>query len=81
MTVNDFVKTIGYTKNRLNHFNFYIFDDHSEDGILILHPTTDDYIFLCDREVSEWMIDDIDNMCLILEMEPSDRETFYNYTS
>lgn len=81
MTVNDFVRTIGYTKNRLNHFNFYIFDDNVEDGILISHPTVDDYIFLCDREVSEWMIDDIDNICLILKMEPSDREVFYNYIS
>ena len=79
MTVNDFVKTIGYTKNRLDHFNFYIFDPLDEDGILINHPTTDDYIFLCDREVSEWMIDDIDKMCIILNMEPSDKQVFYNY--
>lgn len=52
MKVNDFVKTIGFIKNKLKHFSFYLYDDNDyNNSISINEVTLDDYIHLCDRKV------------------------------
>ena len=51
MKVNDLVKTIGYNRNRLSHFTFYLYNYHNDDGLTISDPSLDDYIFLCDRKI------------------------------
>lgn len=79
MKVNEIVKTIGYTRNRLEHFEFGLYDPLEEKWISISNATADDYIFLCDREVVEWMIDDDDIMSIIIYMVPKDVETFAEY--
>lgn len=80
MKVNDLVKTIGYTRNRLDHFEFNLYAPYNDDWILIKNPTADDYIFLCDREIQEWMIEDSNNiMSVIILMIPEDREIFKKY--
>ena len=53
MKVNDLVKTIGYTRNRLDHFVFYLYEPYEDSWITIRNATTDDYIHLCDRSVQE----------------------------
>ena len=58
MIVNDLVSTIGFTRNRLDHFTFSIWDTKEDIWILIEHPTIDDYILLCTREVDEWIFNE-----------------------
>ena len=51
MFVNDLVKTYGYTRDKLTHFNILIFNPITDDWITIKNPTADEYIHLCDRIV------------------------------
>lgn len=57
MIVNDLVKTYSYTKDKLEHFTISLFDLITEDWIEIKHPTIDEYIYLCDRDIVEWCND------------------------
>lgn len=81
MIVNDFVKTIGYTHNKLDHFEFYIWNPVRDDWITLRNVTADQYIHICDREIIDWMIDDINNDTISINvyMIDSDYETFQNY--
>ncbi len=77
MKVNDFVKTIGYTRDRLTHFNFWIYDYKHYTYYKIDKPTVDDYIFLCDRDVVEWMFEDDDDcMSITVDAIPTDKDMF-----
>lgn len=51
MFVNDMIKTYGYTRDKLSHFNIAIFNPITDDWITIKHPTADEYIHLCDRSI------------------------------
>ena len=81
MLVNDIVKTIGYTRNKLDHFEFCIWNPITDDWITIRKATSDEYIHICDREVIDWMIDDIneDTISINLRMIDSDYENFKRY--
>lgn len=81
MIVNDMVKTFGYTRNRLNHFTISIFDFSSDNFALIKHPTADEYVFLCDRPVIDWMVssEDEDEVDITVTFTPSDFDVFRKY--
>ena len=81
MIVNDLLKTYGYTRDRLNHFSFALFDPRTEDWINIPRPTADEYVYLCDRKVESWMesLDEEDLIEIIVEMEPNDLIIFRSY--
>ena len=53
--VNDLVSTIGYTRGRLEHFSFSLWDSKHDFWLTIDHPTADEYVLLCDREIIDWM--------------------------
>lgn len=78
MIVNDLVSTISITRNRLDHFNFSIWDPKEDIWILIEHATLDDYILLCTREVDEWMFseDNPEKIDIFLSAIPSDHFNF-----
>lgn len=78
--VNDLVSTIGYTKNRLDHFVFSLWDSDNDDWIIIKHASADDYVFLCDRPVEEWIISEFsDNKIdIFIKMEEGDHLRFHN---
>lgn len=80
MIVNDLVKTIGYTRNKLNHFEFCIWNPVLDDWITLHNITADQYIHICDREVIDWMVNDIDadTISVNIYMIDSDYETFRN---
>lgn len=79
MIVNDLVQTIGYTRNRINHFEFCIYNPYDDEWIIIRNPTLDDYVFLCNRVVQEWMIEDSETLSVIIYMHPKDKEIFKDY--
>lgn len=81
MIVNDIVKSIGYTRDKLNHFEFCIWNPMTDEWITIRKPTSDEYIYICDREIIDWMIDDIgeDVISINLRMINSDYENFRKY--
>lgn len=79
MKVNDLVKTIGYTRNRLDHFVFYLYEPYEDSWITIRNATTDDYIHLCDRSVQEWTIEPENVMSIIIYMKDKDKEIFKTY--
>lgn len=81
MIVNDLVKTIGYTRNKLDHFEFCIWNPVLDDWITLRNTTADQYVHICDREVIDWMIDDIDDdmISINMHMVDSDYETFRDY--
>lgn len=81
MIVNDIVKSIGYTRDKLNHFEFCIWNPMTDEWITIRKPTSDEYIYICDREIIDWMIDDIgeDIISINLRMINSDYENFRKY--
>jgi hypothetical protein len=81
MIVNDLVKTIGYTRNKLDHFEFCIWNPVLDDWITLRNTTADQYVHICDREVIDWMIDDIDDdmISINMRMVDSDYETFRDY--
>lgn len=81
MIVNDLVKTIGYTRNKLDHFEFCIWNPVLDDWITLRNTTADQYVHICDREVIDWMIDDLDDdmISINMRMVDSDYETFRDY--
>lgn len=81
MTVNDIVKTIGYTRDKLDHFEFCLWNPVMDDWITIHKATVDEYINICDREIIDWMISDIDadTISINIYMIDKDYETFRNY--
>lgn len=81
MIVNDIVKSIGYTRDKLDHFEFCIWNPMTDEWITIRKPTSDEYIYICDREIIDWMIDDIgeDIISINLHMIDSDHENFRKY--
>lgn len=81
MVVNDMIKTFGYARNRLSHFNILLYDPITEDWITIGHPSIDDYIYLCDREVVDWMVSDIEEetVDITVYMESDDINTFRKF--
>ena len=78
MKVNDLVKTIGYTRNRLDHFVFNLYEPYEDNWITIRNATVDDYIYLCDRSVQEWAIES-EVMSIIIYMKDKDKENFKEY--
>lgn len=78
MTVNDMVKNYGYTRDRLSHFVFCIYNPSSSDFLTIEDTTADDYILLCDREVVDW-INEEDKICITLYLIPEDYDNFRKY--
>ena len=78
MTVNDMIKTIGYTQNKLNYFIINIFEPKTDRWIRIKQPTSDEYIYLCDREVFEWMIEDSNTISITIYAKSDDMEIFYD---
>lgn len=83
MIVNDMVKTFGYTRDRLNHFTISIFDFSTDGFATIRHPTADEYVFLCDRPVIDWMVssEDEDEVDITVTFIPSDFDVFRKYFS
>lgn len=81
MIVNDIVKTIGYTRDKLKHFEFCIWNPVLDDWITLRNVTSDQYVYICDREVIDWMIDDIndDMISINMRMVDSDYEIFRDY--
>lgn len=81
MIVNDLVKTIGYTRNKLDHFEFCIWNPVMDDWITLRKTTADQYVHICDREVLDWMISDVDEdmISVNVRMVDSDYETFRDY--
>lgn len=81
MIVNDIVKTIGYTRDKLKHFEFCIWNPILDDWITLRNPTADQYIHICDRNVIDWMVDDThdDTISVNIHMIDSDYETFRSY--
>lgn len=59
--VNDLVSTIGYTRNRLSHFHFTIWNPETDEWIIIKEPNADEYILLCDREIVDWLPSDCED--------------------
>lgn len=55
MKVYKLVRSIGYTRNILNHFSFTLYDLETERIIRIQKPNADEYVQLCGRRVMEWM--------------------------
>lgn len=53
MKVYELVRSIGYTRNILNHFSFTLYDLETERIIEIQKPNVDEYIQLCGRDVME----------------------------
>lgn len=80
MKVNDLVKTIGYTRNRLDHFVFYLWRSQDDKIIKIDNPTLDEYVFLCDREVNDWIPsgDDTDRIDVTIDLVTEDLDIFAN---
>lgn len=79
--VNDLVSTIGYTRNRLDHFNFSLWNPETDEWIIIRNPTIDDYILLCDREVVDWIPSDdyeSNKIDINLMLEEGDQLKFKN---
>lgn len=78
MIVNDLVSTIGFTRDRLDHFTFSIWDAKQDIWILIEYPTVDDYILLCTREVDEWVFNETERekIDIFLSAIPSDHFNF-----
>lgn len=81
MFVNDMVKTYGYTRDRLNHFIFSIYNPATTEWVTIKHPTADEYVYLCDRLVIDWMVDldEEDEINITVYMIPQDYEVFRKY--
>lgn len=78
MIVNDLVKTIGYTRNKLDHFKFYIWNPVMDDWITLRKTTADQYVHICDREVLDWMVNE-EVISVNVRMVDSDYETFRDY--
>jgi hypothetical protein len=55
MKVYKLVRSIGYTRNILNHFSFTLYDLETERIVRIQKPSADEYVQLCGRRVMEWM--------------------------
>ena len=72
------VRSIGYTRNILNHFSFTLYDLETERIIRIQKPSADEYVQLCGRRVMEWMPweNDDDGIDIIVPMEKWDIDTF-----
>ena len=81
MIVNDIVKTIAYTRNKLDHFEFCIWNPVMDDWITLRNATADQYVHICDREVIDWMTSDTneDTISVNIRMVDSDYETFRDY--
>lgn len=81
MVINDMLKTYCYTRNKLNHFNISIFNPFTDNWITIKHPTADEYIYLCDRNIVDWTInaEEEDTIDITVYMLPDDQEIFSKY--
>lgn len=79
MFVNDMIKTYGYTRDKLSHFNIAIFNPITDDWITIKHPTADEYIHLCDRSIVDWMIGENEAVDITVYSCPNDFENFAKY--
>lgn len=82
MTVNDMVKTFGYTRNRLTHFTISLYDAAEAYWISIKHPNADEYVYLCDRIVTDWMVDcdgDNEEVDITVKMKSQDYILFKEY--
>lgn len=81
MIVNDLVKTIGYTRNKLDHFEFCIWNPVMDDWITLRKVNADQYVHICDREILDWMINEVneDMISVNVRMVDSDYETFRDY--
>lgn len=77
MKVYKLVRSIGYTRNILNHFSFTLYDIETERMIEIHNPNADEYVQLCGRDVMEWMPwENEDGIDIIVPMEKWDIDTF-----
>ena len=79
MFVNDLVKTYGYTRDKLAHFNISIFNAANDDWMTIDHPTVDEYIYLCDRPVVDWLAEEDNQINITIYAIPQDYEIFRKY--
>lgn len=79
MFVNELIKTYGYTRDKLTHFNISIFNPITDDWITIKHPTADEYIQLCDRQIIDWMIGEDETVEITVYSCPNDFENFTKY--
>lgn len=82
MTVNDMIKTFGYTRNRLAHFTISLYDTTEAYWISIKHPNADEYVYLCDRTVIDWMINcdgDNEEVDITVKLKPQDYILFKEY--
>lgn len=80
MYVNDLIKVHGYTKNKLSHFNICIYNPITEEWITIKHPTADEYIYLCDRIIFDWMVgEEPDTIDITVYFNSNDYEIFSKY--
>lgn len=84
MKVNDFIKTYDYKRNVLSHFDIVLYSN-CYSYVADFSPNADEYIYLCDRDVTEWYIEDgifeNDNprikLCVVVE--PTDYECFADH--
>lgn len=79
MIVNDLVKTIGYTRDKLKYFEFYICNKEDDFiGFTIKDISADDYISFCDKEVYDWICDthDAEGNCICTVTIALDSEEF-----
>jgi hypothetical protein len=76
MKVYELVKTIGYTRNILEHFKFCIVDPTTEEIIDAGHISEDEFVELCGRKVLEWMPEEYDDdfigITIFVEMKKFD---------
>lgn len=79
MFVNELIKTYGYTRDKLTHFNVLIFNPITDDWITIKNPTADEYIHLCDRVVVDWMVGENETVDITVYFQPNDFEVFDKY--
>jgi hypothetical protein len=87
MKVYELVRSIGYTRNILNHFSITMYDNETSNIVTVKRPSADEYVQLCGRDIMEWVPwsdylenadDPTDGIDITVPMERWDMETFKN---
>ena len=74
ITVNDLVKSYGYTRDRLTHFEISIWYSDQDEWATIKAPSADEYIEVCDRPIVDWMIEDDDYCAITVRYVDGDKD-------
>lgn len=77
MIVNELVKTFGFTRDKLSHFNIHLYKPVTEKWVTLKHPTVDEYIYVADRQVIDWIVENGTSIVdITVYMEDEDLDIF-----